>query len=126
DAATRAFMEPRFGHDFSRVATHSSTQLGVPARLEIGAPHDEFEQVAEDNAGRVISNSGATMGETQDFSRVRIHIDAKAAESAQKVNALAYTSGHDIVFGAGQYEPTTRDGKRLIAHELTHVMQQEN
>ena len=61
-----------------------------------------------------------------DFSQVRVHTDAKAAESARTVNALAYTVGHDVVFGQGQYAPRTGAGKRLLAHELTHVMQQNN
>jgi Domain of unknown function (DUF4157) len=73
EAAIRAFMEPRFGHDFSRV---------------------------------------------------NVHADERAAASAQAVNALAYTVGNDIVFGAGQYAPNDREGKRLIAHELTHTIQQ--
>jgi LysM repeat protein len=73
DVATRAFMEPRFGHDFSQV---------------------------------------------------RIHADAKAAESARAVNALAYTVGRDVVFGAARYEPGTEAGRRLLAHELAHVVQQ--
>ncbi len=60
----------------------------------------------------------------QDFSNVRIHTDGKAAESAQSVNALAYTSGHNIVFNNGQYQPDTEGGKRLLAHELVHVGQQ--
>jgi Domain of unknown function (DUF4157) len=59
-----------------------------------------------------------------DFSQVRVHTDAKAAESAQAVNALAYTVGSDIVLGAGQYAPGTSAGRRLLAHELTHVVQQ--
>src|SRR5712671_3809831 len=59
-----------------------------------------------------------------DFSQVRVHADAKAAESAQAVNALAYTVGQDIVFGAGQYAPGTNAGQRLLAHELTHTAQQ--
>jgi len=73
DPATRANMEPRFGHD-----------------------------------------SGS----------VRVHTDAKAAESARAVNALAYTVGRDVVFGTRQYAPDTTEGKRLIAHEMVHVMQQ--
>ena len=73
DSATRAFMEPRFGHDFSQV---------------------------------------------------RVHTDAKAAQSALAVNALAYALGRDVVFGVGQYAPRTRTGQRLLAHELTHVVQQ--
>src|SRR2546423_4409952 len=70
--ATRAFMEPRFGHDFSRV---------------------------------------------------RVHTDSSATESARAVNALAYTVGHNIVFGAGLYAPNTTTGRRLLAHELAHVAQ---
>src|SRR5262245_18053412 len=73
DSATRAFMEPRFGHDFSRV---------------------------------------------------RVHLSARAAESARAVGALAYTVGHDIVFGNQEYAPDSSEGRRLIAHELTHVVQQ--
>lgn len=59
-----------------------------------------------------------------DFSRVRVHADAKAAEAAQAVNALAYTVGRDIVFGQGQYMSGDSRGRSLIAHELTHVIQQ--
>jgi hypothetical protein len=72
DPATRGFMEPRFGHDFSRV---------------------------------------------------RVHSGATAEQSAREVNANAYTVGQDIVFGAGQFAPGTRNGRGLLAHELTHVVQ---
>jgi hypothetical protein len=61
-----------------------------------------------------------------DFSQVRVHTDAKAAESAQAVNALAYTVGRDIVFGMGKYAPETSAGHRILTHELTHVVQQRN
>ena len=57
-----------------------------------------------------------------DFSQVRVHRDAKAAESARAVNALAYTVGEDVVFGTGQYAPGSSTGQRLLAHELTHVV----
>jgi hypothetical protein len=73
DASTRAFMEPRFSHDFSRV---------------------------------------------------RVHTDSRAAESAQAVNALAYTVESDVVFASGQYAPQITAGIQLLAHELTHVVQQ--
>ncbi len=59
-----------------------------------------------------------------DFSAVRIHTDTQAAESARSVNALAYTVGHNVVFSSGQYAPQSDSGKRLLAHELTHVVQQ--
>jgi hypothetical protein len=58
------------------------------------------------------------------FGDVRIHTDTKAAASARSVNALAYTVGRNIVFGAGQYAPHSPAGRRLLAHELTHVVQQ--
>jgi Domain of unknown function (DUF4157) len=61
-----------------------------------------------------------------DFSNVRVHTDQKAAESAQAVNAFAYTIGRDVVFDGGRYEPRTEIGARLLAHELTHVVQQDN
>jgi hypothetical protein len=74
DAATRAFMEPRFG---------------------------------------------------QDFGHVRVHTDAKAAESARTIGAQAYTVGENLVFGAGRYAPGSMTGKNLLAHELTHTVQQQ-
>ena len=60
----------------------------------------------------------------QDFTQVRVHTDTRAAESARAMNARAFTVGRSIVFGAGQYAPGTVAGKRLLAHELTHVVQQ--
>ena len=75
DRSTRAFMEPRFGHDFSRV---------------------------------------------------RVHTNSSASESARAVNALAYTVGQDVVFAAGLYAPETSAGRTLLAHELAHVVQQQN
>jgi len=59
-----------------------------------------------------------------DFSNVKVHTDNAAAKSAQSINALAYTSGANIVFNQGRYSPQTDSGKRLLAHELTHVVQQ--
>ncbi len=73
DAATRAYMEPRFGHDFGHV---------------------------------------------------RVHSDEQSALAAADYHARAYTVGSDIVFGAQEYEPTTTAGQHLLAHELTHVVQQ--
>jgi hypothetical protein len=73
DEATRAFMEPRFGHDFSGM---------------------------------------------------RLHTDARAAESARSLHALAYTIGGDVVFGPDEYAPRSRRGRKLLAHELAHVRQQ--
>ncbi|MFJ2578033.1 DUF4157 domain-containing protein [Kitasatospora aureofaciens] len=60
----------------------------------------------------------------RDFSQVRVHADAASGASAQAVGARAYTVGQDIVFAAGRYAPGTAEGRRLLAHELTHVVQQ--
>jgi Domain of unknown function (DUF4157) len=60
-----------------------------------------------------------------DFSRVRVHTDPTAAEAARAINALAYTSGQHIVFNSTAYRPNSLEGQRLLAHELTHVLQQE-
>jgi hypothetical protein len=59
-----------------------------------------------------------------DFSRVRVHSGAAAEQSVQDINAHAYTIGRNIVFGAGQFAPGTHEGRRLLAHELTHIVQQ--
>lgn len=61
-----------------------------------------------------------------DFSGVRIHNNGQAASMARAVNALAFTVGQDVVFGDGQYKPNSPDGKKLLAHELTHVVQQND
>jgi Domain of unknown function (DUF4157) len=73
DAATRAFMEPRFGYDFSQV---------------------------------------------------RVHANDAAARSARSVNAIAYTVGNRIAFDTGRLAPDTREGRKLLAHELAHTLQQ--
>ena len=84
--------------------------------------------------GDVLQSSGEHLDEqtqsfmesrfNHDFSQVHIHNDTQAAQSAEAVNAEAYTVGQDVVFGDGQYQPHTDSGKRLMAHELTHVAQQ--
>ncbi len=83
---------------------------------------------------RVLASPGSPLGPAlrqdmeqrfgHDFSRVRVHSGAASDKSARDVNAHAYTAGQDIVFGAGQFAPGTLEGRRLLAHELTHVVQQ--
>ena len=60
----------------------------------------------------------------RDLSGIRVHADPRAAESARAVAALAYTVGRDVVFGSGQYAPQTTAGRHLLAHEITHTLQQ--
>ena len=59
-----------------------------------------------------------------DFSKVRIHSGYEASVAARSVNALAYTTRNDVVFGEGQSRPGTEGGSKLLAHELTHTIQQ--
>ena len=61
-----------------------------------------------------------------DFSNVKVHTDSEAARSAQEINAKAYAVGNNIVFNEGQCDIESNEGKKLMAHELTHVMQQNN
>ena len=71
---------------------------------------------------------GARMGEAfgHDFSRVRVHTDASATGMSKQLNARAFTIGSDIAFGTGEYQPGTLIGDALIAHELAHVVQQQD
>jgi Domain of unknown function (DUF4157) len=89
---------------------------------------------APTSVDRVLSSAGRPlepaiqqeMGQSfgHDFSRVRVHTSAQAEQSSRDVNANAYTVGHKVVFGLGQFAPRTQTGRRLLAHELTHVVQQ--
>lgn len=63
-------------------------------------------------------------GLNHDLSRVRIHDDAEADTLARKVNAVAFTSGQDVYFQSGKYQPNTQSGLELLAHEVTHTVQQ--
>jgi hypothetical protein len=77
--------------------------------------------------GTPIDNSTLTFMQSRfgyDFSDVRVLTDERAARSAKSLNSLAYTIGNRIVFDTGKYDPNTIVGKRLLAHELTHVVQQ--
>ncbi|MDQ6623370.1 MAG: DUF4157 domain-containing protein [Verrucomicrobiota bacterium] len=100
-----------------KVANESSRSDEVPA-----AVHETLGQ-----SGQPLPSATRALMETRfghDFSQVRIHTDAAASESARAVNAHAYTVGNQIVFGAGQYQPQSPEGQRLLAHELTHTLQQ--
>lgn len=124
DAATRGLMESRFSHDFSRVRPQTVPQA---ASLTIGPANDRYEQEADRVANSVMQSTPsqkASANPRYDFSHVRVHDDARSAESAQAMSASAYTVGNNIVFGESQYSPGVTAGQRLLAHELTHVVQQ--
>lgn len=101
-------------------STHSSN---VEANDQVT---DEINGIRT-TSGSSLDSSTKEFMETRfgyDFSNVKIHSDEIAARSTSLVNALAYTIGNDIVFGQGQYQPDAVRGRRLLAHELTHVVQQ--
>jgi len=84
-------------------------------------------EVLNSGNGRPLDHSTRSFMETRlnsDFSQVKIHDNSLAAKSADSINALAYTSGNNVVFNSGQYKTNTDSGKRLLAHELVHTMQQ--
>lgn len=95
---------------------------------------DEAEAPGRSPVADVVSGSGrplepglrasmeASLG--HDFGSVRVHDDGQAAASARSVQAHAYTAGEHVVFGEGRYQPDSTDGRRTLAHELTHVVQQ--
>ena len=124
DFATRAFMEPRFGTDFSSVPAGAAAPAHIAARPAVGAPHDRFECEADAAADRVATMPEPNGQNRFDLGHVRVHTDATAAESARQLNAYAYTIGHHVVFAAGEYAPHTGAGRNLLAHELSHVVQQ--
>lgn len=103
-------------------------------RKEDGGSHQRSETPsivldAVNGGGTPLEHRTRTFMESRfgyDFGNVKIHTDTVAAKSAQSINALAYTSANSIVFNQGQYSPKTESGKRLLAHELTHVVQQKS
>ena len=94
--------------------------------MNMSTPGDASEKEADEVADRVMSRGEPVSSRRSglDLNDVRIHTDARAAESARAVNARAYTVGRNVVFGQGEYEPQSAAGKRLLAHELAHVVQQ--
>jgi hypothetical protein len=104
----------------------------LPARSRSGPPVPEAPAIVYNvlqSTGQPLDHETRSFMEPRfghDFSRVRVHTDTQAAESARAVGALAYTVGRDIVFGTGQYSPRTETGRGLLAHELTHVRQQSS
>ena len=113
----------------TRLERQKISEGARPEQQSITSTFDIAESVQETRAsqGQNLTDETRAFMEPRfghDFSQVRIHTDERAAESAQALDALAYTVGQDIVFGTGQYVPETQEGRGLLAHELTHVVQQ--
>jgi len=125
---------------------HANASIGVQRKCatcteqdeEIHVQRKELSQVAPNAlvsaVHHVLNSSGQPLDKStcgymesrfgRSFQDVRIHTDRQAADSAQALNAHAYTVGNRVVMGAGQYNPHSDHGRRLLAHELTHVVQQ--
>jgi hypothetical protein len=110
-------------HPSLQRATRSSDSEGQGS---VGVPQIVYEVLQ--SSGQPLDSATRAFFEPRfdhDFSQVRVHTDAKAAQSAQGIGAHAYTVGTHIVFGSMQYSPQSELGKRLFAHELTHTLQQQ-
>lgn len=118
------------GDRFELEADHMARKVVDGARSETRSPSSSDRGA---DAGPVsgrghrlrqesLDELGAGFG--TDFRQVRIHRDAEAANAADAINARAFTAGRDLYFGRGQYDPHGKSGKMLLAHELTHVLQQ--
>jgi hypothetical protein len=110
--------------DLQRAAGNASTA----SLMEEEDPATDVRSVIG-SGGQPLDRETRSFMESQlgaDFSGVRVHTDAGAAQSAQRLSAQAYTVGDDIVFGQGHYAPDSDSGKRVLAHELTHVVQQRS
>jgi hypothetical protein len=101
-----------------READHAADEA---VRHADGRPGSTAERTQPPRVRRS-SSSESPLGD--EVGAVRIHTDDRAADAARALHARAFTLGRDIVFGAGEYRPHTRSGRRLLAHELTHVAQQ--
>ncbi|MGO9933713.1 MAG: DUF4157 domain-containing protein [Steroidobacteraceae bacterium] len=114
---------------FGRATAVPLTSPGhsAPDLAPDGSVAHSVETVLRSGAGRPLDAETRVFMESRfghDFSRVRVHADPAAAESAHFIGARAYTTGFDVVFGSGQYAPASAQGRRLLAHELAHVVQQ--
>ena len=129
-------------HEADRVAdqvlampsTHGDVSHAPPRIQRFSSKASEQSDEAPESVHRVITSSGRPLDAPlrqdmesrfgHDFSGVRVHSGGAAEQSARDVGASAYTVGNNIVFGAGQFAPGSGTGRRLLAHELTHVVQQ--
>jgi hypothetical protein len=113
-----------------------SAVSGSPPRIQrlAGQSTGQAEEAAPASVGQALASPGKPLEPAlrqdmeqrfdHNFSQVRVHTGSVAEQSARDVNAHAYTVGHDIVFGMGRFAPGSHEGRRLLAHELTHVVHQ--
>ena len=130
-------VQQRYGNQFvqralnRKINTAETTQRecacgGSCAKCQARSINSD-QYILSDTAGESLDRRTRGTMESyfgSDFSDVRIHRDSQAAASAEALNANAYTIGRDVYFASGRYAPETTEGKRLLAHELVHTLQQ--
>lgn len=115
-----------------RLADHAMGTAAPTSPAPSAAPDEKLAAPA--SVDQALAGGGSPLAEPlrgemerrfgHEFSRVRVHAGPASGRSAQALDALAYTVGHDVVFAPGQFSPATHAGQHLIAHELAHVLQQ--
>jgi hypothetical protein len=120
-------------HEADRLADQALQAPGAPPFV-VAASLDSMPITRRDDGVSIALGAGDAMESTlradmearfsSDFANVRVHTGPEADRSARSLGALAYTSGRDVVFRQRSYSPNTADGRRVIAHELAHVLQQ--
>lgn len=124
----------RLAEQVMRMPSHPAVR-GAPLRIQrFTVPPTRQANVAPPSVAQALASPGRPLEPVlrrdmerrfgYDFSRVRVHTGTAAEQSARDVNAHAYTVGHNIMFAAGQFAPGAHEGRRLLAHELIHVVQQ--
>jgi hypothetical protein len=115
---------PKPGAAQPLTSTHAARAAATfsPSRPAPPVIHEALESQGQPLDSPVRERMEPRLG--HDFTRVRVHTDANAAQSARMLNAAAYTIGEDVFFGTRQFQPGTGKGDRLIAHELVHTVQQ--
>lgn len=127
DSTLRKLQRSRGNRFVQRLLKGATVQRSATGKEDRAGEVPLIVHEALGSPGRPLEGSTREVMESrfgEDFGDVRVHTDARAAESAAAIDARAYTAGSDIVFAEGEYAPGTSDGDRVIAHELAHVSQQ--
>ena len=124
-------LNPSSLNKMQQTLGNQAVQRLIAQRSAEGAGEVDDETASAINSARggggklddgMAAKAGAAMG--QDFTNVNVHTDSRADNLSRSVNAKAFTTGNDIFFKSGEYNPGSSQGQHLIAHELTHVVQQ--
>src|SRR5262245_46889256 len=121
DRCTRRSLEAGLDQPMTRVSRRFGDK---PGALWMSAPGGRCEREPERLAKRAACRGQSRKRARHDFSDVRIHVDARAAALAEAFHARAFAFGKHIVFAANEYAPDSTAGRRLLSHELAHVLQQ--